>query len=103
MKRATAPDPTPVAPKELDTLLAAIEPTRIQILFLIGKRGRMCVGDIAGYFRVTRPAISHHLKVLKVCGLLETRREGQQIFYALSKSHLIATLRGLADAFDRCC
>ena len=88
---------------DLGSLLAAAEPTRIQILFLVGRKGRMCVGDIASFFRVSRPAISHHLKVLKVSGLLETRREGQQIYYSLSKTRLIATLRALADEFERCC
>ncbi len=93
----------PVDAGELESLLAAIEPTRIKILFLVGKRGRMCVGDIAQHFRVSRPAISHHLKVLKVSGLLETEREGQQIYYALSKARIVATLRTLADEFERCC
>lgn len=93
----------PVDTHELERLLAAIEPTRIKILFLVGRRGRMCVGDIAGCFRVSRPAISHHLKVLKVGGLLETEREGQQIFYSLSKARIVATLRRLADEFERCC
>jgi len=93
----------PVDARELDSLLAAIEPTRIQILFLVGRRGRMCVGDIASHFRVSRPAISHHLKVLKVGGLLETEREGQQIYYSLSKGRIVETLRTLADEFERCC
>jgi len=93
----------PVDARELDHLLSAFEPTRIKILYLVGRRGRMCVSDIAAYFRVSRPAISHHLKVLKLSGLLETEREGQQIFYSLSKARFIATLRRLADEFERCC
>lgn len=84
-------------------MLAALEPTRIQILFLLGRHRRMCVGDIAGHFRVSRPAISHHLKVLKLSGVLETEREGQQIYYSLSKTRIIATLRRLADELERCC
>jgi DNA-binding transcriptional ArsR family regulator len=43
------------------------------------------------------------LKVLKLSGVLETEREGQQIYYFLSKTRIIATLRRLADELERCC
>lgn len=95
--------PTPVEARELETLVAALEATRLRILFLIGQRKRMSVGDIASHFRVSRPAISHHLKILKLSGLLETERAGQQIYYSLSRVRVIATLRRLADEFERCC
>lgn len=89
--------------RSVEGVLAAVEPTRLKILFLIGERGRMCVGDIAGQFKISRPAISHHLKVLKTCGLVETEREGQEIYYSLCVGSVVDTLRTLADAMDACC
>lgn len=87
----------------LQAVLAAIEPTRLKILFLLGRRQRMCVGDIASGFKISRPAVSHHLKVLKNSGLVQTEREGQEIYYAVRMNRIIGTLRALADAMERCC
>jgi len=87
----------------LQAVLAAIEPTRLKILFLLGRRKRMCVGDIASGFKISRPAVSHHLKVLKNSGLVQTEREGQEIYYAVRMNRVIETLRALADAMERCC
>ncbi len=89
--------------KALATLVAAAEPTRLTILFLLGQKGRMCVGDIARRFKASRPAISHHLKVLKSCSLVQAEREGQEIFYSVHMNRLVDTLRTMADSLDRCC
>jgi DNA-binding transcriptional ArsR family regulator len=54
---------------------AIADPTRRQILGLL--RGHaFTVGDIAGNFRTSRPAISKHLRVLRSAGLVVTRRQG---------------------------
>lgn len=87
----------------LQAVLAAVEPTRLKILFLLGSRKRLCVGDIAKGFKISRPAISHHLKVLKHSGLVQTEREGQEIYYAVSMDRIIDTLRALAGSMERCC
>lgn len=93
----------PVDEKALETVAAAAEPTRLTILFLLGSKGRMCVGDIASRFRASRPAISHHLKVLKGSDLVQTEREGQEIYYSVRMNRIVDTLRALADSLDRCC
>ncbi len=92
-----------VSDRALEGVLAAVEPTRLKIMFLIGGRGRMCVGDIARQFKISRPAISHHLKVLKTYGLVATEREGQEIYYSMCMDGVVATLRTLADSIEACC
>ena len=42
------------------------------------------VTDLAESAKLSRPAISHHLKVLKDMGLITPRKTGTQIFYKLS-------------------
>ncbi len=54
---------------------AIADPTRRRILSLL-RGGRRTVGEIAGNFRTSRPAISKHLRVLRSAGLVVTRREG---------------------------
>lgn len=113
MNRLTV-DRSPGAPKaeaaacavdepSVEAINAAVEPTRLRIMFLLGQCGRLCVGDIASRFRITRPAISHHLRILRTCGLVRTEKEGQEVFYTLCKDRLVGTLRKLADALDTCC
>jgi DNA-binding transcriptional ArsR family regulator len=54
---------------------AIADPTRRRILGLL-RGGRYTVGEIAGRFRTSRPAISKHLRVLRSAGLVATRRDG---------------------------
>lgn len=77
--------------------------TRLRILFLPGQTGSMRLHDIAGRFNVSRPAIPHHLKVLKTFGLVETERAGQEIDYSVRMDGIVRTLRTLADSLEACC
>ncbi len=87
----------------LQALSAIADRTRLQILLLLGQECRMCVGDIASHFRISRPAISHHLKVLKTNGLVQNEKVGQEVFYWVDAGNMVAILRGLADALEQCC
>jgi DNA-binding transcriptional ArsR family regulator len=65
-----------VSRKQRDAVFRAIaDPTRREILRLLRGR-RQTVGEIAGNFRVSRPAISKHLRLLRSAGLVVTRQEG---------------------------
>lgn len=64
------------------------DPIRIRLLSLIGARevGRrvgagVCVCDLTGAFEVTAPTISHHLKVLREAGLIDSQRRGTWVYY----------------------
>lgn len=62
--------------KQRDVVFRAIaDPTRREILRLL-RNGRLTVGEIAGNFRMSRPAISKHLRLLRSAGLVVTRRDG---------------------------
>jgi DNA-binding transcriptional ArsR family regulator len=62
--------------KQSDAVFRAIaDPTRREILRLL-RGGRQTVGELAGNFRTSRPAISRHLRLLRSAGLVTTRRDG---------------------------
>jgi len=61
--------------------------TRIRILFVLHEN-ELCVKDIAEKLDMTQSAVSHQLKILKQAKLIKNRREGKQIFYALSDDHV---------------
>lgn len=81
-------------------LTAAGEPARLEIVIMLAKAGRMNVGQISSRFELSRPAISHHLKVLKTAGLLTSKKEGQEVFYSLDREAVAAELRSLAEQVE---
>jgi DNA-binding transcriptional ArsR family regulator len=70
--------------KAPDPFEAIADPTRRAILELVGKSGERTAGTIAAAFpRVTRPAVSRHLRILRESGLVVVRASGRQRQYAL--------------------
>jgi ArsR family transcriptional regulator len=78
------------------------DPTRVRILCLLGC-GKMSVAAIAGHFTMTRPAISHHLKVMLDSGLLLNQKSGQEVYYWVDCNKVVTALRGLACTIEGCC
>lgn len=79
-------------------LKALAEPHRRQILALVRDR-ELPAGEIADRFRITRPAVSQHLSVLKQAGLLAERRDGTRRLYRAQPRSLTG-LRILLDDFS---
>jgi ArsR family transcriptional regulator len=70
--------------EELAPLFKAIaDPVRLRLLSLIAchEGGEACVCDLTGAFELTAPTISHHLKVLKQAGLIDSQRRGTWVYY----------------------
>jgi ArsR family transcriptional regulator len=66
-----------------DAFRALADPTRREILRLL-RHGEVTAGALANRFDMTKPAVSHHFNVLKDADLITSRRDGQQIWYALN-------------------
>ena len=64
---------------------ALADQTRRDILRML-RRGPRTSGDIAGRFESSWPTISRHLAVLRIAGLVSTRRRGSEIHYELKTS-----------------
>jgi ArsR family transcriptional regulator, arsenate/arsenite/antimonite-responsive transcriptional repressor len=62
---------------------ALADPTRREVLNLL-RSGEKTAGELAEYFDMTKPSMSHHFSVLKEADLITSRREGQQIWYGLN-------------------
>lgn len=61
------------------------ESTRIKILRLLLSYDNLCVGMIAYKLKITQPAVSQHLKILKTCGIVEGKRTGFSIHYSVKE------------------
>jgi len=71
----------------MEVFEAVADPTRREILAMLRDRERTA-GEVAGAFAVSRPAISRHLRVLRECGLVSWRGDGQRRIYALRAAPL---------------
>ena len=80
-----------------DALRVIADPVRREILALV-RDGEVSAGEIAGRFAVTRPAVSHHLSVLKGAGLVVERRAGTRRYYR-ADAERIAELRSQLERF----
>lgn len=79
------------------------------IVALLENYGGMRVGEITGRTNLSRPAVSHHLKILKAAGIVNVRKEGTMNFYHVDadKSQwgrlagLVTQINGLVDEVSR--
>ena len=61
--------------------------TRVKILHALEVH-EMCVCDLAALLGMTKSAISHQLKALRLSNLVKSRRDGQVIYYSLADDHV---------------
>ena len=59
------------------------DPNRLQIVQMLSG-GEMCACRLLEHFQITQPTLSHHMKILCECGLVDTRRGGKWSHYSLN-------------------
>lgn len=108
-RRSAASKAKPVATLDLDMLLtnarqaseflkALSHEVRLLILcFLID--GEKSVSEIERLLKLRQPAVSQQLARLRADGLVETRRNGKNIYYSLSRSDVRDVIEALHEAF----
>lgn len=78
-----------VEARELRATLRVVgDLVRLQILRRLAQNEEMGVTELAYALRVSQPLLSWHLGVLKRVGLVNVRREGRLVWYALSRQAL---------------
>lgn len=63
------------------------DPSRMRILFQISS-SEACVSEVASTLNMTESAVSHHLHILRMNGLVQRRRVGKSICYILKDDHI---------------
>ncbi|QEH37966.1 HTH-type transcriptional regulator KmtR [Aquisphaera giovannonii] len=74
--------------------------TRLRILFYLAlsENRELHVTDLCHRLGQSQPAVSHHLALLRVSGLIESRREGKHNFYSVRTEHFGDLLLSLFSA-----
>ena len=95
------PQTKPLTVAERDQLAARFkalsDPTRVAIINSLSATDEVCVCNLTESFALSQPTISHHLKILREAGLVESSRRGTWAYYRLVPE-AIAALRGALGA-----
>ncbi len=72
------------------------DPVRLQLMSMIAsaRDGEACVCDLTPAFELTGPTISHHLRVLREAGLVDSERRGTWVWYR-ARRPILRQLAGL--------
>ncbi|KPK64951.1 MAG: ArsR family transcriptional regulator [Gemmatimonas sp. SG8_38_2] len=92
-----------VSANEAEALSRAFEvlahPVRLQLLDVLARNeGRVCVCDLEAATTVKQPTVSHHLKLLREAGIVDSERHGVWAYYFVNREAL-ESLRNDADKF----
>ena len=72
----------------MDAFAAIAQPTRRSILEMLAGGGRLSATDISQRFRLSPPAISQHLKILREARLVRMEKRAQQRIYQINPEAL---------------
>ncbi|MEU7655924.1 ArsR/SmtB family transcription factor [Micromonospora taraxaci] len=96
---------SPLAVRPMDAEQAAVvaplfkalgDPIRLRLMSMIASVPEMCVCDLTPAFDLSGPTISHHLKVLREAGLVDSERRGTWVWYRVKPE----TFRQLGALLD---
>ena len=80
-------------------LTALADPTRLSVFERL-RTGPASVGELAAFLPVSRPAVSQHLKALKLAGLVMDKPEGTRRVYCIDPDGLGELRRWLDQFWD---
>jgi DNA-binding transcriptional ArsR family regulator len=87
-----------------DLFFALGDGTRLSVVKRLGAGGALSATALSDGARVTRQAIAKHLRVLEGAGLVQHRKRGREVLYALEPGRLAearAFLDGVSASWDR--
>jgi ArsR family transcriptional regulator len=69
--------------------------TRLRILVYLAQEGELNVTELCERLEQSQPAVSHHLALMRVAGIIEPRRAGKHNFYSVRSDHFQELMRNL--------
>lgn len=79
------------------------DPARQDIILLLAEHETLSVNEIADHSILSRPAISHHLKILRDNRLVQIEQKGTQRYYSLSLETSVEQLKELIKLVEEEC
>lgn len=73
---------------------------RQQILVMLCKTNRMTVNQITEKLSLSRPAVSHHLKLMLNAGILSVSQSGTERYYSADMTSTLTLLKALTQSLE---
>ena len=70
---------------------------RQRILLTFEPGERLNIGQIVEVSTLSRTAVSHHLKTLREAGVLQSEKEGKEVYFWINKDYLIDSMDTVVD------
>ena len=87
-RRAAIPELSDQLEKDLVQVFKLLsDETRLRVLMYLAREGELHVTALCDKLGQSQPAVSHHLALLRVAGLIEARRDGKHNFYSVRVKH----------------
>ncbi len=87
-RRAGIPELSDQLEKDLVQVFKLLsDETRLRVLMYLAREGELHVTALCDKLGQSQPAVSHHLALLRVAGLIEARRDGKHNFYSVRVKH----------------
>lgn len=64
------------------------DPSRLRILYALVDAGELCVCDLAAVVSVPETSVSHALRLLRMAGVVRSRRDGRMAYYSVQDHHV---------------
>lgn len=69
--------------------------TRLRILLYLARERELNVTELCERLDQSQPAVSHHLALMRVAGIIEPRRDGKHNYYSVRTEHFQALMRNV--------
>ena len=84
--------------KAISQVFTALGDEHRQRILLTFERGeRLNVGQIVEVSTLSRSAVSHHLKLLRTAGVLESQKVGKEVYFWVNRAFLESSLEAVLD------
>lgn len=92
----------PPAWKQMSRVFAALgDEHRQRIVLTFDRRERLNVSQIVAVSTLSRPTVSHHLKILREAGILGSEKIGKEVYFWVNKDFLVETFDNVRDYLDQ--
>lgn len=76
------------------------DPNRLQIIEMLSD-GEKCACKLLEHFHITQPTLSHHMRLLCKCGMVDVRKEGKWSHYSLN-AQTLDSFKTFVNALNSC-
>jgi DNA-binding transcriptional ArsR family regulator len=84
--------------RNISKVFTALGDEHRQRILLTFERGeRLNIGQIVEVSTLSRTAVSHHLRILREAGVLQSRKEGKEVYFWIDKPFLIDAMETVVD------